>query len=210
MPAVFVASRIRPITVRIMASRYAVMSGCRLVDAENRKPEVDIHVCKQDDLDRLSTCGVSGRTLARYNKKFDAQLRGDLTLIVAWRGDEPAGFVSLLHCSKYEPVRSTLGDFPELNALEATPQNRGIGTALVRFAEDLAHLRADRIGIAVAPGNPGARRLYERLGYEDWGSGEVVDRWFELDDAGRETVEQVDVCDYLIKKIDTRAGAAAP
>jgi hypothetical protein len=32
--------------------------------------------------------------------------------------------------------------------------------------------------------NPGARRLYERLGYADWGNGTIVETWVERDRDG--------------------------
>ena len=39
-------------------------------------------------------------------------------------------------------------------------------------------------GLGVAVSNDGAHRLYQRLGYKDWGHGLVVDHWDETDSAG--------------------------
>jgi RimJ/RimL family protein N-acetyltransferase len=51
-------------------------------------------------------------------------------------------------------------------------QRRGIGTALIRWGEDTARqLGHRRLAIGVGVDNPSARRLYERLGYIDWGHG---------------------------------------
>ena len=59
-------------------------------------------------------------------------------------------------------------------------QRRGIGTALIRTGEDTARrLGHDRIALGVGLDNPGARRLYERLGYTDWGHGHAVASWRE-------------------------------
>ena len=58
-----------------------------------------------------------------------------------------------------------------LNHLEVAPgwQGQGIGTRLVRAAEDAARRRGfDRIVLGVGVDNPDAKRLYERLGYVDW------------------------------------------
>ena len=38
--------------------------------------------------------------------------------------------------------------------------------------------------MGVGVDNPSARRLYERLGYTDWGHGTVETSWQEHDDAG--------------------------
>ena len=38
-----------------------------------------------------------------------------------------------------------------------------------------------RLGLGVGVDNPGARRLYERLGYADWGHGTIVGTWVERD-----------------------------
>lgn len=45
-----------------------------------------------------------------------------------------------------------------------------------------------------------AHRLYARLGYQDWGGGEVVDEWIELLAEGGEH-RHADPCDYLIREL---------
>ena len=45
-------------------------------------------------------------------------------------------------------------------------RDRGIGTALIRFAEDHFRPHARVLFLCVSSFNDGARRLYERLGYE--------------------------------------------
>ena len=48
--------------------------------------------------------------------------------------------------------------------------------------------------------NPKARRLYERLGYADWGHGTVVGSWVEYPDDGP-PVTLSEVCDMLVKRL---------
>jgi hypothetical protein len=48
--------------------------------------------------------------------------------------------------------------------------------------------------------NPNARRLYERLGYADWGHGTVVGTWVERDHDGP-PVTLSEVCDMLVKRL---------
>jgi hypothetical protein len=48
--------------------------------------------------------------------------------------------------------------------------------------------------------NPNARRLYERLGYADWGHGTVAATWVERDHAGP-PVTVSEACDMLVKRL---------
>ena len=56
--------------------------------------------------------------------------------------------------------------------------------------------------LAVEVSNHGARRLYQRLGYRDWGQGIVIDHWEETDAAGAELKRNADPCHYLTKPIE--------
>jgi RimJ/RimL family protein N-acetyltransferase len=87
-----------------------------------------------------------------------------------------------------------------MKAMEARPQEQGTGTQIIVCAESIATARgATLIGLAVEITNQGARRLYERLGYRDWGHGRVIDQWDEMDPAGRVVKTNCDSCDYLVK-----------
>jgi GNAT superfamily N-acetyltransferase len=109
-------------------------------------------------------------------------------LLVAWIGAEPVGDVYLWCETHEEPeLREAYPGVPLLNHLEVAPayQNRGIGTALVHAVEDVARKRGhDRVVLGVGVDNPDAKRLYERLGYVDWGKGPIVARWTEPDGTG--------------------------
>lgn len=109
-------------------------------------------------------------------------------LLIAFAGQVPVGDV-YLWCEPVEEVevRTAFPGVPMLNHLEVAPgwQGQGIGTRLVRAAEDAARRRGfDRIVLGVGVDNPDAKRLYERLGYVDWENGPVVARWTEPDGAG--------------------------
>jgi GNAT superfamily N-acetyltransferase len=115
------------------------------------------------------------------------QRRGDGVLLVAWRDGRPVGDVFLARDPADEPeVRRLLPGVPQLGHLEVDGRlwRRGIGTALIRAGED----------------NPGARRLYERLGYADWGHGTVVGTWQDRDHDGPPTTHS-EVLNMLVKDL---------
>jgi GNAT superfamily N-acetyltransferase len=88
--------------------------------------------------------------------------QADSTYLVAWNGTEPVGHVNVGWS------RSKL-DAPALGDMFVLPDRRngGVGTALVYEAERLIASRGHRrISLSVAETNLGARRLYERLGFE--------------------------------------------
>lgn len=130
------------------------------------------------------------------------QEAGLATYLVAWRGGEPVGRCTVLAASKYDKVRQLFGEFPEMNALEARPQGQGTGTKMIACTERTAREHgAAKVGLAVAVSNDGANRLYQRLGYRDWGHGSVLDHWDEIDSAGRVVKTNADPCRYLTKPI---------
>jgi GNAT superfamily N-acetyltransferase len=130
------------------------------------------------------------------------QEAGLATYLVAWHGGELAGRCTVLAASKYDKVRQLLGAFPEMNALEARPPGQGTGTKMIACAERTAiEHGAAMIGLAVAVSNDGAHRLYQRLGYHDWGHGLVLDHWDETDSAGTVLKTNADPCHYLTKPI---------
>jgi GNAT superfamily N-acetyltransferase len=92
---------------------------------------------------------------------------------------------------------------PRLDHLEVLGPfwGRGIGTALIGAAEASARqLGYEQLALGICLDNPKARRLYERLGYVDWGQGTVVGTWVEYPDAGP-PVTLSEVCDMLVKRL---------
>jgi ribosomal protein S18 acetylase RimI-like enzyme len=65
-----------------------------------------------------------------------------------------------------------LAGAPYLKSLAAADafRGRGVGTAFIRFAEDYFRPHARYLFLCVSSFNDGARRLYERLGYEHVGT----------------------------------------
>ncbi|HVV36396.1 MAG TPA: GNAT family N-acetyltransferase [Acidimicrobiales bacterium] len=133
---------------------------------------IDVRPATEEDLLRLIARDPANEQFER--KRYEAQQRGEALLLIAWEGDELRGRVRFRFFSKYVEVLDALGEFAEINALDAWPTGTGVGTRIIAECEKLAHGRGDEmIGIGVLVTNTAARRLYERLGYEYWG--DVID-----------------------------------
>ncbi len=163
---------------------------------------MDITPATQAEVDRLI---APAEPAARHHlrERWDLQQRGEGLFLLARRDGEIVGHTMLLSQSKYAAVRAA-ADPAEINALHAYVQGQGIGTAIIRAAEEIAAGNWSRssIGLAVGADNPGARKLYERLGYDLLDGPPVVDIWTEQDAEGNIVRSHADPCDYLLKKLN--------
>ena len=95
-------------------------------------------------------------------REFEACLRVMLDetreRYVAYRGDRLAGLLVLNLRGAFVGYIQTVCAAPEL-------RGRGVGTALVAFAEERIFRDFRNVFMCVSDFNHGARRLYERLGY---------------------------------------------
>lgn len=122
---------------------------------------MEIRPCTLADADLIAALEPPGKDYAV--RTFTAQEAGRCLYLVAWLGDRPVGSGEL-----------EWGDVPELKNLnvDADRRCRGIGSALMAEAERAATPRG-AIMVGVGDDNPGARRLYLRLGYEPTGKKET-------------------------------------
>ena len=151
---------------------------------------VTVRMAEDADLPHLDRALPTGRN--DVHRAFLArQVTGEVSYLAAWRGDAAVGVGAVRWTG-----RGGWPD-PELSNLHVPEplQSQGIGTAIVRFAEDLVRSRGyARLVIGVDENNVRAAALYERLGYADTGrrwSGSYT--WFDEAGAEHEETEHVRV-----------------
>ena len=149
---------------------------------------VKIAECRAEDVDVLEGFDPTGAN-RWHAHKYQRQVAGLSTYLVAWDDGLPVGHGEVRWDGCASPtVLRAVPDCPELNGLvvyREEVRGRGIGTALIRAAVDRAAERGFvRIGLGVGDDNPGAARLYERLGFVP--AVEYVDVWRMRDEHGVE------------------------
>ena len=118
--------------------------------------QIRIRPCEARDLDRFDVFGTGH---VPYCHEDFARNTVEILLAVS-ADDVPVGKIHV----HFEHVGGAV--WLEAAAVVKAMRNQGIGTSLVRAAEALAAERGYRTAeLGVEDSNPGARRLYERLGY---------------------------------------------
>lgn len=122
---------------------------------ESTHATADLDVCA-----RMMSLTDPWITLGRSFERCLAAVSDPLReLYVARDGNAVAGFILLI----------MKGQFPGYIAsvcVDASYRGSGIGTQLVAFAEERIHRESPNVFLCVSSFNLGARRLYERLGFE--------------------------------------------
>jgi GNAT superfamily N-acetyltransferase len=164
--------------------------------------DLRIGPCTQDDLDLLLHAASSPHARHHHQECFDAQGRGEAVYFLAWDGRVPAGMATLLASSKYPEVNARFPGIVEINALEATPQGRGTGSALLRTAEEWARAEGRAfLGLACEEENARALGLYERRGFTPVPGLVVLDEWDEYSADGI-GAHHADPCLYLVMGLE--------
>ncbi|MGW0645216.1 GNAT family N-acetyltransferase [Streptomyces badius] len=167
---------------------------------------VHIRPCRAADLDVLERHMPSPGRTRRHAARFERQEQGLATFLTAWADDDaPVGTAQILWrgCSAPE-VQARFPGCPELNGLGIWPselRSRGIGTALIRAAEERVRAAGHPvIGLGVDDDNDRAAALYLRIGYRETGC-RYLDRYAYVDDDGVRH-EVVDPARFLVKELD--------
>ena len=147
-----------------------------------------VTVRRMHDSDLVSVVAAMGQR-HYFADRLARQAAGHGVVLLALDGGNVVGDVYVWLSPADEPeLREHLPGVPLLNHLEVLParQSRGIGTRIIAAAERTVYdLAYHRLALGVGVDNPRARKLYERLGYVDWGHGTVDTRYDIHRDDGR-------------------------
>ena len=140
-----------------------------------------IRPIRESDLPALEWDGLYSRFRRVFQQTFEDAVRGQRLMLVAVSGQSVVGQV-FIQLSSTEARYADGFSRGYLYSLRVRPdwQARGLGTRLMEAAEAALLARGYRTAvIAAGKDNPGARRLYERLGYRTFGDDPGV--WYFQD-----------------------------
>ncbi len=123
-----------------------------------------IRPCREEDLPSLEWYGLFGAHRELIASMFERHLRGEAIMLIV----EANGVASGQAWIDLDRLQADGTAF--LWAVRIFPciQNLGLGGRLLRICEQLVRDRGfRRIEATVEQNNPGAKRLYERLGYRE-------------------------------------------
>ncbi|SBT89138.1 Acetyltransferase (GNAT) family protein [Streptomyces sp. DI166] len=163
---------------------------------------MEITLCTAPDVALLDRCLPSPGRTSFHARRFARQEAGECAYLVARLDGRPVGHTELrwTGCADAS-VRAARPGCPEIGGLAVAEdlRSRGIGTALVRAAEQLVRERRLTVaGIGVGKDNPRAAALYRRLGYRPLI--DYLDRYSYEDRAGVPR-ECADPCTFLVREL---------
>lgn len=168
---------------------------------------VDIKPAEESQLDVLEEVfSPDNRTNPQY-RRYAVQKKNEGVYLIAWLHDEPIGHFLLRwsgpqdeHVNQHVDV--TRSAFLEAGLTVDPYRKKGVATSIIHEAERLAKERGcAHIGLEVgSTDNPEARRLYEKLGFVDWGHGEFEISWEFIDRNGNRRIDS-EIVIYMQKSI---------
>ena len=147
--------------------------------------EVVLRIAEKTDLPKLEWNGEYTHFRRIFQRAYEDQLLGRRLMLLADLNGTPIGQV-FIQLESYDNIFITQHKRAYLYSVRVMEmfRHKGIGSALLREAESILMEREyESASIAAAKENPGARRLYERLGYSVFT--EDAGRWQYVDHEGK-------------------------
>jgi GNAT superfamily N-acetyltransferase len=167
----------------------------------------EIKPAEASQLDMLESVFDPDTLSKDHDKRYEVQKQGEGVYLIAWHDHTPIGHFLLRWSGPQDaPVRTYLDvtktAYLEAGATHGVYQRKGVATALIREAERLAKEHGcTHIGLEVgSTDNPDAKRLYEHLGYVDWGQGEFLISWEYIERNGHPRTDS-EIVTYMHKSL---------
>lgn len=163
-------------------------------------PALEIRPARASDANMLHESMPSSINKAQLAE----QEKCDTTFLLALDGDELVGRLVIRWAgTKDDEIHELVPNTPNISLVRTREdqRRRGVGASLMQSAENLARAQGyEQVGLGVALDNEAARRLYQRLGYEDWGHGMYEHTRQMHDPNGGTTQSEI----YLVKKLASK------
>ena len=168
---------------------------------------IEIKLAEASQLEMLEHEFSPDMLSKRHYKRYEVQKQGKGVYLIAWHDHTPVGHFLLRWSGPHDDQVMRYVDVTNTACLEAGAtsveyRRKGVATALIREAERLAKAHGcTQIGLNVgSTDNPEAKRLYETLGYVDWGHGDFLISWDSIDSHGNPATES-EIVIYMHKPL---------
>lgn len=168
---------------------------------------LEIKSAEASQLDVLEHA-FSPESLSNYHHaRYEVQKQGEGVYLIAWYDQIPVGHFFLRWSGPDDArvtsfLNVTQRAYLAAGGTRVAYRRKGVATALIREAERLAKAHGcTHIGLEVgSTDNPEAKRLYEHLGYVDWGHGDFLICWKYIDRSGNTGTES-EIVTYMHKPL---------
>lgn len=160
-----------------------------------------VRSCTETDLVDLEAWAPTTKADLPHGRWLERQQAGEIAYLIAFVDGRIVGSAKVRWFEPRQPAHRPVPELFQLSVWPAEMRGRGVGSALIAEAERLARTKGLRLlTMGVDLGNHHAMRLYERLGYRDWGRGTREDAYRVVTEDGS-VVLQRDVITYMNKEL---------
>ena len=159
-----------------------------------------VRSCTDADLADLEAWAPTTKADLSHARWLERQRAGEISYFIAFVDGRIVGSAKVRWFEPRQPAHRPVPELFQLSVWPAEMRGRGVGSALIAEAERLARTKGIRsLTLGVDLENQ-AMRLYERLGYRDWGRGTCEDAYHVVAEDGS-VVLQRDVITYMTKEL---------
>ncbi|QHW33838.1 GNAT family N-acetyltransferase [Paenibacillus rhizovicinus] len=169
--------------------------------------EIDIQPAEAQQIEFVHRIFSPENFTFPQHRRYEVQRKGEGVYLIAWHRGTPVGGFLVRWSGPQDTRVSSRVDVTNSAFLEGgltieAYRRKGVATAIIHEAERLAKEHGCiRIGMEVGSSdNPDAKRLYEKLGYADWGHGDFTISWAYKDAEGNSRIDS-EVVTFMYKSL---------